>query len=604
MQKKHLRYCWQLLLLVILLLFLSTTANAAIAGFVTRDEEGTYYQYCYEKLLDSYALKILDQPNGFYENYAKYEVFALVDCRGKYIDYEEILDLYAEAVIHGKNFDLAGYMQDKQVKRARMPDTVQVVELIEGNLVYNFKTISSNKLEPGPDFKPPKIETPLIGAAGVSLKQAQKWAEERDAHQRLIDIAPLYWSYSLKTGIRPEVLFAQAAVETDFGHYSGQLSSDYHNWAGILRADAGEAGPEDYEKFASPEEGIRGHFNHIAAYLGLKPLGEPHDRYEIVLKQPWAGSVLNVDQLSGKWAPADDYHILILFLLDQIKNTKLSGDTTGDNSDDATANPDHDSDSNNFKHVVVDVADITVLHLRSGPSTDHDIIDRLIRGTILEVNDKQGKWLGVITPGDKNGWVHGDYVRAVDLSKNPFKDRVIVIDPGHGGSDPGATGVTGLKEKLVNLAVAEILEDLLKEAGARVIMTRSGDYYVSNRKRVELANVENADAFVSIHANAYSNHNSNGTETYFCSVKNNSDAGRYLAQQLQRELVSELGLRDRGVKTNSFYVLNKTEMPSALVELGFLSNPEEEELLRNRNTHVGAANALFKGLEAYFRKYR
>jgi len=130
-QKKHLRYCWQLLLLVILLLFLSTTANAAIAGFVTRDEEGTYYQYCYEKLLDSYALKILDQPNGFYENYAKYEVFALVDCRGKYIDYEEILDLYAEAVIHGKNFDLAGYMQDKQVKRARMPDTVQVVELID-----------------------------------------------------------------------------------------------------------------------------------------------------------------------------------------------------------------------------------------------------------------------------------------------------------------------------------------------------------------------------------------------------------------------------------------------------------------------------------------
>jgi len=190
------------------------------------------------------------------------------------------------------------------------------------------------------------------------------------------------------------------------------------------------------------------------------------------------------------------------------------------------------------------------------------------------------------------------------LSENPFKDRVIVIDPGHGGSDPGATGVTGLKEKLVNLAVAEILEDLLKDAGARVIMTRSGDYFVSNRQRVELANVENADVFVSIHANAYANQSSNGTETYFCSGKNNSDAGRYLAQQLQRELVSELGLRDRGVKTNSFYVLSKTKMPSALVELGFLSNPEEEELLRNRNTHVKAANALFKGLEAYLRKYR
>ena len=200
--------------------------------------------------------------------------------------------------------------------------------------------------------------------------------------------------------------------------------------------------------------------------------------------------------------------------------------------------------------------------------------------------------------------MHGDYVKALDLADNPFKEKKVVIDPGHGGVDSGAVGVTGLKEKEVTLEVGERLKKMLEDAGAVVIMTRSGDQSVSNINRIKMANDAEADVYLSIHANAYSNPDSNGTETFYCSKNSNRDASKYLAQQLQRELIAELDLRDRGVKTRSFYVLKETEMPSALVELAFLSNEKEEELLRKPETRVGAAEALFRGLEAYLREHQ
>jgi len=604
-QRKCILISRQLSLAIILLLFLCSAANAAITGFVTKDDDGAYYQFSYDQLLDSYALKILGRPDGLYQEYAnKKEVYALLDSVRGYIDYNDVLDRYAEAVVLGEKFDLIGYTESNKAKKAEMPGTVKLVQLNEGSVVYSAKTISSNNPGPDPDFEPPKTKTPLIGAAGASLEQARQWAEDRHAHQRLIDIAPVYWSYGNKTGIRPEVLYAQAAIETNFGHFSSQVPPEYNNWAGILRADAEGDDPEDYQKFTDPEDGVRGHFNHLAAYVGFKPLGEPHERYEVIADQPWAGSIVYVDNLSGKWSPDENYHIYILSLLDQIKNTKTPDSAAEKEPEDDQPDPDQDIDLSDTKHVAVDVKEITVLHLRSGPSTDHDILDRLVRGTVLEVIGSKNEWWEVITPDDKKGWVHGDYVKPIDLSSNPLKDKIIAIDPGHGGSDSGAIGVTELKEKVVNLAVATHLEDLLKEAGAKVIMTRSGDQSVSNKKRVELANEGKADAFVSIHANAFSNPKSNGTETYYCSNKNNSDVDKYLAQQLQRELIAELGLRNRGVKSNSYYVLNNTQMPAALVELAFLSNAEEEELLRKKETHRRAADALFKGLEAHFRKYR
>ncbi len=598
MYKKRKPLIRPLLLTLILLVLLSSPAAAAVSGFVAGDDDGILYEYSYDDLLDSYALKILGSPNGLYGDFAAKKTFSILSSAGRYIDYNDLLDSYASALIIKEKFDLEKYLDSKETKTAQMPSTIRVVKLSSGKIVYNTKTITSDPVGSNPDFKPPKTKTPITGLAEMSVEQVQAWAKSREAHQRFVDIAPLYWEYGKKTGIRPEVLYAQAAVETNFGKYGNRVPPEYNNWAGIKIAEADGDSTEDHEKFSTPEEGVRAHFNHISAYVGLKPLGEPHDRYHVAAGQPWAGSVLFVEDLSGKWAPSLDYHIYILIFLGQLAGQKV---TESNPNPDEEASPEPKPDNPSEKHVVVDV---NILRLRSGPGTDYDILDRLALGTVLKVTGNQNEWLEVVTPEGKNGWVHGDYVKEVTMSDSSLKDKTIVVDPGHGGSDPGATGVTGLREKVINLAVAKNLVTLLEEAGANVIMTRSGDQSVSNQMRVELANESKADIYISIHANASPDPESNGTETHYCSENGNSSAGRFLAGQLQLELVSALGFRDRGVKTNSFYVLTKTEMPAALVELGFLSNPEEEELLKKEQTQSKAAIALYQGLEAYFLYYR
>lgn len=150
----------------------------------------------------------------------------------------------------------------------------------------------------------------LTGNPEVSLEQMKTWAIDSNAHQRFIDIADVYWKYGELTGIRPDVLYAQSAYETGYGHYGGQVPSSHNNWAGIKTADGNR-----FEQFITPEEGVRAHFNHMSAYIGLKPIGEPHGRYYTVKSMSWSGKVLYVDQLSGKWASNKDYHKVILRML-------------------------------------------------------------------------------------------------------------------------------------------------------------------------------------------------------------------------------------------------------------------------------------------------
>lgn len=103
------------------------------------------------------------------------------------------------------------------------------------------------------------------------------------------------------------MLYAQSAKETAFGKYGGAVKPDQNNWAGIKTWDASGDRPEDHESFPTPEDGVRAHFNHICAYVGLNPIGEPHGRYLLVKSLPWAGSVRYVEELGGKWAPSPDY---------------------------------------------------------------------------------------------------------------------------------------------------------------------------------------------------------------------------------------------------------------------------------------------------------
>jgi N-acetylmuramoyl-L-alanine amidase CwlD len=602
-EKKHLIRL--LLLTLIILVLLGSPAAAAITGFVAMADDGELYEYSYGDLLDSYALKILGLSNGLYEDFVGKKPYALINSSGGYIDYADVLDRYAAALILNQKFDLSTYLAGEEAKKAQMPASLNVINLKAGNLITSAKTLSSNSTEANSIIDGTKNKTLIIGSAEATLEQAQQWAKNREAHQRFIDIAPLYWEYGRITGIRPEVLYAQSAVETNFGKYTNKVPPEFNNWAGIKIADAQGDAVESHEIFASPDNGVRAHYNHISAYVGLEPVGEPHGRYFVIARQSWAGSIRYVEELSGKWTPMTDYHSYILNLLDQIRETKVANSNTGSGAVDPNTEdllkPVPDNGSPLERYVAVNEA---ALRLRSGPGTDYDIIRLLNLGTILTVTGNQAEWLLVITSQGENGWVHGDHVSEIeiDLSVNPFVGKIIVVDPGHGGSDPGAVSASGIQEKVINLAVAQKLAPLLESAGATVIMTRKGDQSLTNQQRVEIANQSKGDIYISIHANAYANNESNGTETHYCSENSYSSASRYLAHQLQSELVSALNLRDRGVKQNSYYILKNTKMPAALVEMAFLTNPAEEEILKSAEMQAKAAQALYLGLEAFLLK--
>lgn len=166
-------------------------------------------------------------------------------------------------------------------------------------------------------------QTPMMGESTVTLEQAKRWATAKGAHERFIDIADYYWKYGEITGIRPEILYGQAAKETGFGKYTGQVKPEQNNWAGIKIKNPVADRPEDHETFATPDDGVRAHFNHITAYLGIEPVGEPHDRYYVLQTVAWRGTVKNVEQLGGKWAPDVTYgYNIVVKMLRGMENTK------------------------------------------------------------------------------------------------------------------------------------------------------------------------------------------------------------------------------------------------------------------------------------------
>ena len=206
---------------------------------------------------------------------------------------------------------------------------------------------------------------------------------------------------------------------------------------------------------------------------------------------------------------------------------------------------------------------------------------------------------------------HGTVIYPSDISekdkpkkhaKPGLRGKTIVVDAGHGGSDSGAVGQNGLLEKDVTLKVALLLEKHLTEAGAKVLMTRKKDtdvahaYATTNEElqaRVDIGNKNNADLFLSIHIDSFVNPEANGTSVYIYD-------DTYLGKCLHDELIDRLKRKDRGVKFANFYVLRNTAMPASLVELMFISNEEEEKLLREEDTISQAARALYEGLRTYF----
>ncbi|GAV22741.1 hypothetical protein cpu_12510 [Carboxydothermus pertinax] len=181
----------------------------------------------------------------------------------------------------------------------------------------------------------------------------------------------------------------------------------------------------------------------------------------------------------------------------------------------------------------------------------------------------------------------------------------IVLDPGHGGSDPGTVGkVYGIKEKDVNLDIALKLKSYLEAVGAAVYMTRTSDTYLSLQQRVDYANNLSADLFLSIHQNSVGSpayYSTNGTQVYYYPDPSNQLLEKALADKLMSSLNEVLGSKNKGIYTDKgYYVIKYTEMPSTLVEVGFLSNAEEEQKLSTPKYRTEVAAALAQGITKWF----
>ena len=229
----------------------------------------------------------------------------------------------------------------------------------------------------------------------------------------------------------------------------------------------------------------------------------------------------------------------------------------------------------------------------------------------------------------------------IDLKKekNKWKFNTIIIDPGHGGKDPGAIGYRGTKEKDIALDVAKRLEKKIsKNMNVKAILTRDEDIFLRLGERTRFANENNGDLFISIHANAAEDRRASGFETFLIGPNRNEAAVKVAAREnavleledgsttkltdealikatiaqagfanfseqfaalVQEEMGKRIQSKNRGVKQAGFYVLMGASMPNVLIELGFISNPSEEKKLKSSNYRDVLATSIYRAIEKY-----
>lgn len=252
------------------------------------------------------------------------------------------------------------------------------------------------------------------------------------------------------------------------------------------------------------------------------------------------------------------------------------------------------------------------LRIRSGPGTGYPVVGSLKERDSVTVLSSRSGWLKIRTVSGALGWVADAYVSVSGSSASggttsstssarsrsgSIRGKTIVVDAGHGGDDPGMVGTTyGTMEKDLNLQTALYLRDYLKAAGAHVTMTRTNSSQrPSLSSRTRLTQSVSADAFVSIHFNS-SPKRVSGTLTFFYSESDDLE----LARAIENQLGQGIGLKSNGVSFGNYYVLRENPVPASLVELGFLTSPSDESIVRRTSYQKKAAKAIAEGLADYF----
>jgi len=187
----------------------------------------------------------------------------------------------------------------------------------------------------------------------------------------------------------------------------------------------------------------------------------------------------------------------------------------------------------------------------------------------------------------------------------PVSDKVIVLDAGHGASDGGAVGISGTEEKELNLKIAQRLQKLLEQTGASVVVTRSDDSPIADSKREDMhlrkqyKETSDADIFVSIHMNKFSQPQYSGAQVFYAPDESSRLLGEYIQEDM-RQILNPENNRMAKKADSSIYILKSSSVPSVIVECGFLSNPQEERLLNQSDYQDKVAWSIYSGIIKYF----
>lgn len=287
----------------------------------------------------------------------------------------------------------------------------------------------------------------------------------------------------------------------------------------------------------------------------------------------------------------------------------------------------------------------SVLNIRENPSLSSPVVGKLTLGSNITIRTEQAGWAKIESSSGVQGWVNEQYLskdvpasnptqpvakapiskentadssqstgqesltqsttpgmdpsmntKFMPNSQEPLKGKTIVLDPGHGGNDDGTTSITRTHEKALTLATVQVVGQKLENAGANVLMTRTGDTYIPLQDRSNLSNQNHADAFISFHYNWSNDPSVKGiTDFYYHKSKDDS-----LASDILKDVVQTTGLKTDGTKFDNLAVLRNNSQPSTLIELGFLSNKQDDSLVESPSYRDNVAQGVYQGLLDYF----
>ncbi|WP_160725080.1 N-acetylmuramoyl-L-alanine amidase [Bacillus sp. USDA818B3_A] len=279
----------------------------------------------------------------------------------------------------------------------------------------------------------------------------------------------------------------------------------------------------------------------------------------------------------------------------------------------------------------VGTIDTYSLNVREHPSVSSKVVGYLKLGSKITIHAEQAGWANIVSSSGVSGWVNEKYIskdtsssqltqpaptakkksgtttelktaKASDVptaltpnSQKPLKGKTIVLDPGHGGKDRGTTSITGTPEKSLNLPTVEAVKQKLENAGAQVILTRTNDTFISLEQRANVSNQNHADAFISFHYNWSNNPSVSGITNFYYQKSSNP-----LATAILNQVAKETKLTNLGTRFNNLDVLRNNKQPATLIELGFLSNQQDDSTVESSNYRNSVAQGIYLGLINFF----